>query len=46
MEVGNEAFHDEWDNLNKVTTNLHGSNIVNRASEIMLQEVKKWIWKP
>jgi hypothetical protein len=25
------VFHCEWDNLNKITTNVHGSNIVNSA---------------
>ena len=37
---GNVVFHCEWDNLNKTTTNIHGSNIVNSAAGIMLQEVK------
>jgi hypothetical protein len=37
---GNVVFHSEWDNLNKTTTNVHGSNIVNSAGGIMLQEVK------
>lgn len=37
---GNVVFHCEWDNLNKTTTNVHGSNIVNSAGGIMLQEVK------
>ena len=36
---GNDVFHCEWDNLNKTTTNVHGSNIVNSAGGIMLQEV-------
>ncbi len=35
---GNELFHNEWDNLNKITTNIHGSNIVNSAGGIMIQE--------
>ena len=26
---GNKVFHLEWDNLNKITTNVHGSNTVN-----------------
>ena len=37
---GNIVFHSEWDNLNKITTNVHGSNIVNSAGGIMVQEVK------
>ncbi len=37
---GNVVFHCEWDNLNKTTTNVHGSNIVNSAGGIMVQEVK------
>ena len=37
---GNSVFHCEWDNLNKTTTNVHGSSIVNSAGGIMLQEVK------
>jgi hypothetical protein len=36
---GNSVFHCEWDNLNKTTTNVHGSNIVNSAGGIMVQEV-------
>ena len=37
---GNEVIHLEWDNMNKITTNIHGSNVVNRAGGIMIQEVK------
>uniref|UniRef100_UPI00358E566E uncharacterized protein n=1 Tax=Myxine glutinosa TaxID=7769 RepID=UPI00358E566E len=37
---GNLVFHCEWDNLNKTTTSVHGSNIVNSAGGIMVQEVK------
>lgn len=37
---GNIVFHCEWDNLNKTTTNVHGTNIVNSAGGIMVQEVK------
>lgn len=36
----NVVFHSEWDNLNKTTTNVHGTNIVNSAGGIMVQEVK------
>lgn len=36
----NEVFHLEWDNMNKITTNIHGSNVVNSAGGIMIQEVK------
>ena len=32
----NLVFHSEWDNLNKITTNLKGSNVVNSAAGIML----------
>lgn len=35
---GNTAFHCEWDNL-KTTSSVHGSNIVNSARGIMVQEV-------
>ena len=37
---GNNVFHLEWDNLNKITTNIHGSNVVNWTGGIMIQEVK------
>lgn len=36
---GNIVFHCEWDNLNKTTSSIHGSNIVNSAGGIMVQEV-------
>ncbi|KAG1682474.1 hypothetical protein GQR58_010998 [Nymphon striatum] len=36
----NEVFHVEWDNLNKITANVHGSNVVNSTGGIMIQEVK------
>ena len=36
----NIVFHCEWDNLNKTTTNVYGSNIINSAGGIMVQEVK------
>ena len=36
----NEVFHSEWDNLNKILTNVTGSNVVNSAAGIMLQETK------
>ncbi len=35
---GNSVFHSEWDNLNKITSNIHGSNVVNSAGGIMIQE--------
>lgn len=38
-EEGNIVFHCEWDNLNKTTTNVHGTNIVNSAGRIMVQEM-------
>ena len=36
---GNTVFHSEWDSLNRITTNVHGSNAVNSARGIMFQEV-------
>jgi hypothetical protein len=36
----NDVFHVEWDNLNKITTNIHGTNVVNSTGGIMIQEVK------
>lgn len=36
---GNAVFHNEWDNLNNITTNIHGSNVVNSAGGIMIQEI-------
>ena len=36
----NLVFHSEWDNLNKILTNVTGSNVVNSAAG-MLQEQKK-----
>ena len=39
----NDVFHLEWDNLNKITTNVHGSNVVNSTGGIMIQEVKPGI---
>ena len=35
-----------WDNLNKITTNLTGLNVVNSASGAMLQEVKHGLQPP
>jgi hypothetical protein len=37
--AGNAVFHSEWDNLNKITTNIHGSNLINSAGGIMIQEI-------
>ena len=37
----NVVFHSEWDNLNKIKTNITGSNVVNSAAGIMLQERKQ-----
>ena len=37
---GNEVFHFEWDNMKKITTNIHGSNVVNSTGGFMIQEVK------
>ena len=39
----NEVFHMDWDNLNNVTTNIHGNNVVNHTGRIMIQEVKRGI---
>ena len=36
----NKVCHMEWDNLNKITTNVHGSNAVNRTAGTMIQEVR------
>ena len=36
----NSVFHVEWDNLNKMLTNIHGNSIVNSTGGIMIQEVK------
>ena len=38
---GNKVFHLEWDNMNKITTNIHCSNVVNSTGGIMIQEVKQ-----
>ena len=32
----NEVYHMEWDNLNVLTTTIHGSNVVNSAGGIMI----------
>ena len=40
---GSAVFHCEWDNLNKITTNVHCSNVVNSAGGIMIQEIKPGI---
>ena len=37
----NLVFHSEWDNLNKILTNVTGPNAVNSAAGIMMQEQKK-----
>ena len=37
----NIVFHSEWDNLNKIKTNITGCNAVNSAAGIMLQEYKQ-----
>ena len=36
----NEVYHMEWDNLNVLTTSIHGSNVVNSTGGIMIQEIK------
>ena len=35
---GNHLFHSEWDNLKKIMTNVRGSNVVNSAGGITIQE--------
>ena len=39
----NLVFHSEWDNLNKILTNVTGWNVVNSVVRIMLQEKRKEI---
>ena len=36
----NEVYHMEWDNLNVLTTSIHGSNVVNSPGGIMIQKIK------
>ena len=36
----NEVFHNEWDNLNKILSNVTGSNVVISAAGVMFQEFK------
>ena len=36
----NEVYHMEWDNLNVLTTTIHGSNVVNSIGGIMIQGIK------
>ena len=38
---GNKVFHTEWDNLNRVTTNVEGSNVVNATGCMMFQVVEE-----
>ena len=42
----NVVFHSEWDNLNMIMTNIHGSNVVNMAGGIMIQESQPGHEKP
>ena len=37
----NEVFHMDWDNLNKVTTNIHGNNVDNHTGCIMIQKINR-----
>ena len=37
---GNEVFHSERDNMNKITMNINGSNVVNSTAGVMIQAVK------
>ena len=32
----NVVFHSEWDNLNKIKTNVLGNNVVDSAAGVML----------
>ena len=34
------VFNVKWDNLNKITTNVHGSNVVNLTARTMIGEVR------
>ena len=34
----NKVLQLDWDNLNKVTTNIHGNNVVNHTGGIMIQK--------
>ena len=36
IDDSNLFFYCEWSNLNKINTNLKGSNVVNSAARIML----------
>ena len=38
---GNKVFHLEWDNMNKVRTNIYSSNVVNSTGGIMIHEAKR-----
>ena len=40
ISEGNLVFHTEWNNMNKFTTNILGTNIVNSMAGIMIQEIK------
>ena len=42
----NIVFHSEWDNLNKIKTNVTGSNVVNSAAGIMMQKYKQGATPP
>ena len=37
----NVVFRSEWDNRNKISTNVTRPNVVNSAAGIMLQECKQ-----
>ena len=38
---GKKVFHTDWDNLNRVTTNVTGSNVVNATGGMMFKEVEE-----
>lgn len=38
--ITSEMFHLEWDNMNKITTTIHGSNVVNNMGGIVIRKVK------
>ena len=40
------VFHSDWVNPNKIRANSTGSNVVNSAAGIMLQEVKRGLQPP
>ena len=39
-DEGNQVVHFEWDNFNRITSNILGSNFVNNTAGIIIQEIK------